>query len=82
MKVSKLTAYVDRKNAWTSIYGGKQLSLQNSADRQKIAYSIDSDFSPENLTYDGEISRYEVQLRQKELHTVLKELFELDPSLN
>jgi len=76
-----LTAYVDRKNAFAKIFGNRQLSLQNAADRQAIADSIDSDLSPENLTCDGELSRSQVQARYKALTKAAKELQKLDPSV-
>jgi hypothetical protein len=76
-----LTAYVDRKNAFAKIFGSRQLSLQNAADRQSIADSIDSDLSPENLTCDGELSRSQVQARYKTLTQAAKELRKLDPSV-
>lgn len=81
MKVSALTSYVDRKNSWAAIFGKKQLSLQDATDRQKIADSIDSDLSPENLTCDGELSRGQVQARYKELTTAADQLRKLDPSV-
>ena len=77
--MSALTTYVDRKNAWSKIFNGKQLSLQNSEDRKSIARSIDSDLSPENLTCDGELSRSQVQTRYKALTAAAKELVRLDP---
>jgi len=76
-----LTAYVDRKNAFAKIFGSRQLSLQNAADRQAIADSIESDLSPENLTCDGELSRSQVQARYKTLTKAAKELQKLDPSV-
>ncbi len=76
-----LTAYVVRKNAFAKIFGIRQLSLQNAADRQSIADSIDSDLSPENLTCDGELSRTQVQARYKALTKAAKELQKLDPSV-
>ena len=76
-----LTAYVDRKNAFAKIFGSRQLSLQNAADRQSIADSIDSDLNPENLTCDGELSRSQVQARYKTLTKAAKELQKLDPSV-
>ena len=81
MKVSALTTYVDRKNAFAKIFGSRQLSLQNAADRQAIADSIDADLSPENLTCDGELSRSQVQTRYKTLTQAAKELQKLDPSV-
>lgn len=79
MKVSALTSYVDRKNAFASLFGSKQLSLQDANDRQKIANSIDAELSPENLTCDGELSRSQVQARYNELIKVAHELQKLDP---
>ncbi len=76
-----LTAYVDRKNAFAKIFGSRQLSLQNAADRQSIADSIDSDLSPENLTCDGELSRSKVKARFAALSAAAKELIKLDPSV-
>jgi len=82
MKVSALTAYVDRKNSFADIFGQKRLSLQSAEDRQRIANSIDSDLSPENLTCDGELSRAQVQARHRALTSAAQELIKLDPSVN
>ena len=81
--MSKLTAYVDRKNAFGALFNSKfrQLSLQNADDRQTIANSIDAELSPENLTCDGELSRSQVQARYNELMAIVKELQKLDPSV-
>ena len=76
-----LKAYLDRKNAYATIFGAKALTLDSATDRQKIADSIDSDLSPENLTCDGELPRSLVQARYKELTNAAKELKQLDPSV-
>lgn len=76
-----LTAYLVRKNAYATIFGAKELTLDNATDRQKIADSIDSDLSPENLTCDGELPRSLVQSRYKELMSAAKQLKKLDPSV-
>jgi hypothetical protein len=83
MKVSALTSYVDRKNTFGKLFNSKftQLSLQNAADRQRIANMIDAELSPENLTCDGELSHSEVNARYNELMAVAKELQKLDPSV-
>jgi hypothetical protein len=81
MKVSALTAYVDRKNSFAKIFGRKELSLQNAADRKRIAESIDADLSPENLTCDGELPRSQVQARYNELTKAARELIKLDPTV-
>jgi len=79
--MSALTAYLDRKNSFAKIFGQKELSLQVAADRQRIADSIDSDLSPENLTCDGELPRSQVQARFKQLTAAATELKRLDPSV-
>ena len=79
MKVSELTAFVDRKNAFS--FGGKLLSLQSATDRQTIAELIDSELSPENLSCDGEISRAEARRKLKTLTKAGTQLLKLDPSV-
>ena len=76
-----LTTYLNRKNAYATIFGAKALTLDSAVDRQKIADSIDSDLSPEMLTCDGELPRSLVQARYKELITAAKQLKKLDPSV-
>jgi hypothetical protein len=79
--MSALTQYLDRKNSFAKIFGNKELSLQNASDRKRIAESIDSDLSPENLTCDGELPRSQVQARYKQLTAAAKELIKLDPTV-
>ncbi len=79
--MSALNTYLVRKNAYATIFGAKALTLDSASDRQKIADSIDSDLSPENLTCDGELPRSLVQKRYKELTMAAKELQKLDPSV-
>ena len=79
--MSALTQYLDRKNSFATLFGGKELSLQNATDRQRIADSIDSDLSPENLTCDGELSHTQVRTRYKALTTAAFELKRLDPTV-
>jgi hypothetical protein len=76
-----LTAYVDRKNSFAKLFGGRQLSLQSAADRKAVAQSIDCELSPENLTCDGELSRSQVQDRYQALMAAAKELIKLDPTV-
>ena len=76
-----LTTYLNRKNAYATIFGAKALTLDSATDRQKIADSIDSDLSPEMLTCDGELPRSLVQARYKELIAAAKQLKKLDPSV-
>lgn len=81
MNISNLEAYVDQKNAWGKIFGDKPLSLLNKADRQKIADSLDSDLSPENLTCDGELRGREVQQKYRYLTRCAQELLSIDPAV-
>ena len=79
--MSALKTYLDRKNAYATIFGAKALTLDSATDRQKIADSIDCDLSPENLTCDGELPRSLVQARYNELTKAARELQKLDPSV-
>jgi hypothetical protein len=79
--MSALKTYLDRKNAYATIFGAKALTLDNATDRQKIADSIDCDLSPENLTCDGELPRSLVQARYNELSKAARELKKLDPTV-
>jgi hypothetical protein len=73
--------YVDQKNQWAGLFGGKRLSLLNKQDRQRIADSLDADLSPENLSCDGELPRAEVQKRYNFLTRAAKELKSIDPAV-
>jgi len=81
MNISTLEAYVAQKNQWTRIFKGKELSLLNAADRQRIADMIDSDMSPENLTCDGELPRSVVRDKVRRLSRCAEELLSIDPSV-
>jgi hypothetical protein len=76
-----LQEYVAQKNAWGKLFGSRPLDLSNAQDRQKIADSIDSELSPENLSCDGELSRSQVQARYTKLTRVAKELQKLDANV-
>jgi hypothetical protein len=77
--VKTLQKYLDRKNQWNAIFGGKPLIV--GQDNQRIAEMIDSDLSPENLTCDGELPRSQVQARYRELNAAATELRRLDPTV-
>ena len=81
MNISTLEAYVAQKNQWTRIFKGKELSLLNAADRQRIADMIDADMSPENLTCDGELPRDVVRDKVRRLSRCAEELLSIDPSV-
>jgi hypothetical protein len=77
--VKKLQRYLDRKNQWNAIFGGKPLVI--GQDNQRIADMIDGDLSPENLTCDGELPRSQVNVRYRELTGAAEELRRLDPTV-
>ena len=81
MNISTLQAFVDQENNWGKLFGRKQLSLLNAADRQEIASCIDSRLSPENLSCDGELSRTEVNRRYRELTKCAEQLLSIDPNV-
>ena len=74
-----LQAYVDQKNAWSKMFGGRVLDLKSAADRKRIAESIDCELSPENLSCDGELPASQVRARHRRLIQVAQELNRLDP---
>jgi hypothetical protein len=76
-----LQAYIDQKNRWNAIFNGAQYEINTSQGRQRVADSLDSDLSPENLTCDGELPRSQVQARYRQLTAAAKELKQLDPSV-
>jgi hypothetical protein len=81
MIMKQLTNYVSKTNEWNAIFNSTQYSLDNHADRQRLAEKIDGDLSPENLTCDGELPRSVVQSKYLELITVAKQLKKLDPTV-
>jgi len=81
MSIATIEQYVEQKNSWGKIFGNRPLSLLNAKDRQKIADSIDSELSPENLTCDGELPRSQVQARYRFLTRAAQELQSIDPSV-
>jgi hypothetical protein len=81
MNISNLEQYVEQKNSWGKIFGQQPLSLLNAKDRQKIADSLDSDLSPENLTCDGELRGSAVQQKYRYLTRCAEELLSIDSSV-
>ncbi len=81
MNISTLEQYVEQKNRWGALFGNKPLSLLDAKDRQRIAESIDSELSPENLTCDGELPRSQVQARYRMLTRAAQELQSIDPEV-
>jgi hypothetical protein len=81
VNISTLEAYVAQKNTWTRIFKGRELSLLNKADRQRIADMIDADMSPENLTCDGELPPAMVRDKVRRLSRCAEELLSIDPTV-
>jgi hypothetical protein len=79
--IEDLEHYVARKNSLAELFGRQPLDLTDPTDRQKIADSIECDFSPENVSCDGELSRDMVNRRLRELAIVAYQLKKLDPSI-
>jgi len=79
--MKNLKAYVESKNKWAQLFGGKQLSLKSAADRQALADDIDCALSPENLTCDGELPASQVRARRANLLKVAAELKAFDPAV-
>jgi hypothetical protein len=78
---SALQNFVDKENAYMTIFGRKPLSLAIAKDRQEIANRIDSQLSPENLSCDGELSRTETNRRYQALTTAARQLLKVDPAV-
>jgi hypothetical protein len=81
MNISNLEQYVERKNKMAALFGSKMVSLLRAEDRQKIADSIDSDLSPENLTCDGEVRGAQLQAKYRYLTRCAEELLSIDPTV-
>jgi hypothetical protein len=81
VNIANLEQYVESRNAWAKIFGNKELSLLNKADRQKIADAIDADLSPENLTCDGEVRGAALQRKAAFLNRCAAELASIDPTV-
>lgn len=58
-----------------------KMSKDTASGRLEIFNQVDSDLSPENITWDGERPASEVRKAAKFLNQVMKELIALDPSL-
>ena len=80
--MKELIDYVNEKNRWNAMFkGATLLDLNNAADRQRIAESIDSALSPENLSCDGELPYSQVKARYQRLSKAARQLMKLDPTV-
>lgn len=77
--MKSLKAYVEQKNRWNAIFGGRALVI--GQDNQRIARMIDSELSPENLTCDGELSSSQVNAKYRQLTAAARDLLKLDPTV-
>jgi len=78
-----LQTYIDNKNKYMALFRGQhtEYEIQTAAGRRRVAETIDSALSPENLSCDGELSRTEVNRRYRELTAAARDLIKLDPSM-
>jgi hypothetical protein len=78
-----LNAYITKQNSWNSLFSGNVVvyEVKTVEGRKRVAQSIDSALSPENLSCDGELPRSQVQARYRELTNAAKDLIKLDPSV-
>ncbi len=77
--MSALKEYVDRKNAWSKIFGEKPMVI--GRDNQKIANALDADMSPENITCDGERPASQVRELSRFYRQVATELKAIDSTV-
>lgn len=77
--MKNLQAYVDRKNQWSKLFGSQPLVI--GRDNQKIADSLDSDLSPENISCDGERPASQVRQLRAFYTAAARELRQLDPTV-
>jgi hypothetical protein len=78
-----LNAYISQQNSWNSLFSGNVVvyEVKTAEGRKRVAQSIDSALSPENLSCDGELPRSQVQARYRALTSAAKDLIKLDPSV-
>ena len=79
--MNELKTYVTLKNSRIAAFNGVPLDLANAKDRQRIAQSIDSALSPENLSCDGELSAREVNAKYRFLSKAAEQLMKLDSTV-
>ena len=77
--MKELQRLVKEINVFTA--KNKQIDLETSEGRQRMADRIDNYLSPENLCCDGEASPSYVQSRFRFLNKCAEQLRELDPSV-
>ena len=74
--MKNLTAFVAQRNFHVSLFGGKQLDVNQltPADREQLRDALESALSPENLCCDGELRGKALQQKSRMLNGALREL--------
>lgn len=79
--MKNLTAFIEKENAWRSIFNQTPLSIDTPKDIERVAGIIEGKLSPENLTCDGELPAAQVRKIHSFLIACAKELVALDPTV-
>ena len=82
--MKNLQKFLDKENAWAKLFSKSntpKYEIDTPVGRQRVAYSIDSQLSPENLTCDGELPVREINARYKYLTAAAADLRKLDPTV-
>jgi len=86
--MKNLQKFLERENSWIKTTQGiwkktgpALYEVETAEGRQRVADSIDSQLSPENLTCDGELPVREINARYKYLTAAAADLRKLDPSV-
>jgi len=86
--MNSLLRFLENENTWLKTHEGiwkkigpPKFEVETPEGRQRVADSIDSQLSPENLTCDGELSVGEINARYKYLTAAAADLRKLDPSV-
>ena len=70
-----LQKFIQDNNRWIALFGTPPVTFPlTQADADRIARTLDSQLSPENLHCDGEISAAEANRKYRFLSTVAHEL--------
>ena len=70
-----LTKFIQDNNRWIALFGTPPVTFPlTQADADRIARTLDSQLSPENLHCDGEISRAEANRKYRFYAQVYREL--------
>ena len=86
--MKNLQKFLERENSWIKTTQGiwkktgpALYEVETAEGRQRVADSIDSQLSPENLTCDGELDGFQIRAKAKILQMAARDLQKLDPSV-